>query len=297
MPRKWMFFLLLFALMLPLAAQVAEEPADEEYPEDFVRVNYEKKSVATAVLLSTLFPGAGQFYANYRSVTTYIFPVIEIGLWVGFITFNNKGSDMEDEYMAFADGNYNRVNQTNVQNKMIGVIPAPAPGDNNPDNRDDIYDTNHFRLDPTNTQHFYEDIGKYDKYIFGWTDWYEKYAYTGIDSIDWVWDTSEDDPDHKWVGNFPTHPNFADQGDYDTTSALRGEYISMRQDAEDFYGTADLFTFGIVFNHILSAIDAVRVTRAYNIDYISKRPPVEVDVQTCMRSGGLTPMLTLTRHF
>ena len=39
-------------------------------------------------------------------------------------------------------------------------------------------------------------------------------------------------------------------------SGMRTEYIEMRKEARDFYKSAEIISFGLVFNHILSAIDA-----------------------------------------
>ena len=288
MLRKWTIFLLIAAVVLPLLAQQADALDDEDLSEGIVKINYEKKSVATAALLSSLFPGAGQFYANPRAVTTYIFPILEVGMWVGYFTFQGKGEDKEDKYMDYADEHYNRDYQIEVQNLLMGIA----------DN--DIYDSSHFRLDDTNTQHFYEDIGKYDKYIFGWDDWYATYVTNAggvplfaMDDGANIGSTADD----IWMGNYPDSTAM-NEHHYDTPySPMRAEYDVMRRDAEKEYDKADYFTFGLILNHIVAAIDAIRVTRAYNIDYISKRPPVEVDVQTCMRSGQLTPMLTLSHRF
>ncbi len=282
MLRRWMIVLCLLLFGLSLVAQQVEQLDDENSTEGIVQVNYQKKSVGTAMLLSALFPGAGQYYANPRAVTTYIFPVIEIGLWVGYLSFDAKGSDKEDEYMKYADANYNRAYQANAETSIMGIC------------NDDIYDDTHFRLDDSNSQHFYEDIGKYDKYIYGWTDWHNKYGYN--DSYNWAWDTTADDSSHVWVGNYPTNPEYADETSYSMDSPLRDEYMTMRKDAEHFYDKAEFFSFGIVFNHIISVIDAVRVTRAYNVDYISKRP-VDVNIRTCSRSGKLTPMLNVAARF
>ena len=55
-------------------------------------------------------------------------------------------------------------------------------------NNSSFYDE-HFRLDDTNTQHFYEDIGKYPRYVFGWTDWFQIYSKNNngeIVSPDWI---------------------------------------------------------------------------------------------------------------
>lgn len=59
---------------------------------------------------------------------------------------------------------YNREFQHKVESILIGIEP------------NDIYDSYFFNLDDNNTAHFFEDIGKYNKYIFGWVDWYFTYA-------------------------------------------------------------------------------------------------------------------------
>lgn len=59
---------------------------------------------------------------------------------------------------------YNREFQHRVENVLIGIDPT------------DVYEAAFFHLDETNTDHFYEDIRKYGHYVFGWVDWYFKYA-------------------------------------------------------------------------------------------------------------------------
>ncbi|MBN2460327.1 MAG: hypothetical protein JXB60_01870, partial [Candidatus Cloacimonetes bacterium] len=138
-----------------------------------------------------------------------------------------------------------------------------------------------FHLDNDNSQHFYEDIGKYEQYIFGWADWYDIYAIDEDSNFgpDWLFETGDNsEPDWRWVGNAVTNPESEyylgneslynqNQGIY---SGFRAEYIAMRQDAEDYFNTANMLGFGIVFNHILASLDALRVTRKYNLEYISQ---------------------------
>lgn len=284
---KEKFLLLVLICAISLSTLFAQETYDEEIQNDIIKMNYEKKSAKTAMLLSSLFPGSGQLYANRRSITGYVFAGIEIGLWTGYIIYKGDAQDQEDKYMDFADEHYSRTRQNEVSADMIAI------------QENDIYTTDHFRLDADNTQHFYEDIGKYNKYIFGWEDWYDKYYANGVH---WVWDgDGADDPNHKWLGNYPTHPDFASQENFDSPSdgsALRDQYIKMRQDAEDSFDTAQMFSWGLVANHILSAIDAVRVTRNYNSEYLSQNEnKAKVFFATGMFDNQLTPMLRISKRF
>ena len=244
----------------------------QELDNDIIQINYEKKSLAKAALLSSLFPGAGQFYANRRSITTYLFPLIEIGLIAGYFINYNEGLDKEAAYEDYADDNYDRDHQFEVQELVIDL------------HNDDIYTASHFRLDgidaengiiwENNTQHFYEDIGKYDKYIFGWDDWYSN--------------------------NMPDTLNVNLQGWIDQTnieSNLRSEYIVMRQNAEESYDKAEMFSFGLIANHILAAIDAVRLTRKYNRGYLSNTAKLEIKFAPVFVNNNFSPALMVTKRF
>jgi hypothetical protein len=98
--KKLLVILVVTALMLPLVAQDNE---DEEIINDIIEVKYEPKSAAKAMIMSSIFPGTGQAYANYKSITTYIFPLIEIGLWYGMYHFQQEGEDKEASYQDYAD--------------------------------------------------------------------------------------------------------------------------------------------------------------------------------------------------
>ncbi|MDP8202836.1 MAG: hypothetical protein P9M11_11955 [Candidatus Tenebribacter burtonii] len=262
----------------------------QEIDNDIIQINYEKKSLAKAMLLSSLFPGAGQFYANRRSITTYIFPLIEIGLIAGYFINYNQGLDKEADYQNFADPLYNRDHQHDAENDII------------PHNTS--YYEDHFRLDDENTQHFYEDIGKYDKYIFGWIDWFDIYA-RGEDgeftSPNWNWD----DTTNKITGvdtlNADSEYYIGNELAYDSKNGIysgyRAEYIVMRKDAESSYDKAEKFSFGIVANHIFAAIDAVRLTKKYNRGYLSNTSKLEIKFAPVFVNNNFSPALMLTKRF
>ena len=265
----------------------------QELDNDIIQINYEKKSLAKAMMLSSLFPGAGQFYANRRSITTYIFPLIEIGLIAGYFINYNQGVDAEADYQDFADIHYNRDHQHYAENDLI----------NDPMNNSNFYD-DHFRLDDDNTQHFYEDIGKYNKYVFGWDDWFDIYATDEAGttvSPEWLWEETTEGK-NMWIGNSVTNPeseyynsNYSDP--YTIYSGYRADYIQMRRDAEDSYDKAELYSFGLVANHIIAAIDAVRLTRNYNREYLSNTSQLEINFAPIFVNNSFSPALMITKRF
>ncbi len=259
---------------------------------DIISVKYEKKSVAKALLLSSIFPGAGQFYTDKSNYFSYVYAALEIGFLGGYLIYDKKGRDAEDKYKSYALINYNRDYQTWAQTELsrddpnaIPFYTIPGPDEDSP----------HFRLDPGDTQHFFEDIGKYDKYIFGWTDWYETYA--GTDSTDaanirWEWSNGGTEG-VVLIGNYPLGSENADKP---SKSALRQEYIKMRKDAETHYDKAETFTFLLIFNHLISAIDAARVTVKHNKESISQAP-FQINFKTAMYNNKITPCLVLSKGF
>ncbi len=71
----------------------------------------------------------------------------------------------------------------------------------------DIYDESYFRLDASNTQHFMKILVKYPQYVFGWMDWYYRFAADASGnpvSPSWQFDGPLDSPQTHWIGNYPT---------------------------------------------------------------------------------------------
>ncbi len=286
-----------------------EQTEEESSDSDFIKMNYEKRNPRVAMLMSALVPGAGQFYANKSAITTYIFPVIEIGMIAGWYVFQKQGDDKTKDFERYAnqetitytlgDGStietvrYERERQERIQDILLNLNPV------------DIYEQSYFRLDGTNTQHFYEDIGKYPHYVFGWADWYYTFATdeTGADKEP-IWypgGHSETPPNPGWIW----HGNYALWGDNTTipvennthaSSSMRKAYVDLRNEAKDAYSKTDIFKFGLVFNHVGAAIDAIRVTRNANRGAITDSG-VRMQYYTAIRDQNLTPTVALRWNF
>ena len=267
---------------------------------DLIKVNYNQKSAHLAMAMSMLIPGTGQFYANRTAITTYIFPILELGFIGGIVYYNKQGNDKTDKYEKYANGElvtyltpdgtpisgyrYERGRQNQIQDILKDI------------NTVDIYEDTYFRLDENNSQHFYEDSGKYPHYVFGWMDWYYRFAADESGNFvtpRWQFDGPNDSPHTHWTGNYPIcgqNTDIAISINSHEMSRMRQTYIKMRNDAKDDYGIAHLFTFGLAFNHLVSGLDAVRVTRNFNRYYISQAAP-SFNFYAAMPSGNVTPMV------
>ena len=322
-------------LLVSMTAIIFAESTDS----DFVKTNYKQKSAAKALMFSAIFPGAGQFYASPKSITAYIFPVLEVGLWAGYFSYKKKGDDIEKDYQYYANG------------EVIGTYTEDCPFDDpdgNPyysagdpihryerwrqykaqenlrDNANNPFYDTHFRLDgigedgtitQNNTQHFYEDIGKYNKYLFGWEDWFAIYGEYSSEfnsyNFHWIFENENGTGKAKWVGNNvgdslevynPDGYDYymQDKMKYDANngvySTMRAKYVQMRKDAEVDYSKARVFSYGILFNHILSAVDAVRVTKKVNIKYLSKNN-IKIKLAPVFTGNEISPALIVSKRF
>lgn len=312
-----------------------KEETDKTIKNDIIKVNFKPKSARRAMLYSALVPGAGQFYADKSSLMTYLFPVLEAAMIGGIVYFNSQGGKKEKAFEKYANGEnitqtftyvvhdttytytytgprYNRGFQNAVQAALMNY---------NPPSFEDIYDSYLFRLDTNNSQHFYEDIGKYPKYVFGWADWFANFAMDPtadntssdadilciLDDLAFrnAWVVSGYDTQHptefRWISNRriadllngvenPVPPNLP------SASPLRQKYIALRNDSKDQYAYASYFTLGLAFNHIASAVDAVLLTNRINRNAITQNP-LQFHYYTDFRDNQLTPSLGLSYNF
>jgi hypothetical protein len=258
------------------------------------------KSAAKAMLFSAIFPGSGQFYVDKKSWTAYLFAAVEIGLWVAMSNQIKKGDDITADSERFADENYDINRQYWVQWHLMDTHGRPGNPYNPPNELrpgDPLFDWgngSHFRLNRSDLQHYYEDIAKYDKYIFGWNDWYATYVDVIIPghgfapdyiSVNWVMDNDG----IFWIGNVPlSNPDKIDE----PYSANRQRYIYMRHKFNNHFSNARAYRYYILLNHVLAVADAARVTHEHNKGLI-----VTPELSTRMINDNLTPFLGVNIGF
>ena len=180
----------------------------------------EKRSVAKAVLMSTVIPGTGQFY-NKSFLKSLLFLGVEIGGWVAYGVYTDRGNEKTDAFESYADAHWFAEQYWAWIDQASG-----CSGDINCQKKYERENFSHFLPDEKN-QTYYENIGKYNQFNVGW-----------------------DDTDSG--------------GSHARDSANREVYVRIRQDANDQYKTATIGVTVVLFNHILSAIDAGLTTYRYN---------------------------------
>ncbi len=219
------------------------------------------KSPLLGSMLSLLVPGAGEYYSE-RYVKSGIFFALEVAAVTAAIVYNSKGNKKTDEFQNYADQHWSAVDyaQWIIKNgdhyKTTGTLPAVFTIDPNtslpPWERVNFAEINAWeasphslgfshQLPPHGDQQYYELIGKYSQFKYGWDMYQFNGAHDGDDGYD--------------VNYIPQEVK---------------DYAANRGKANDYYYMAEVATALIVANHVLSALDGVWSTANYNKEITSE---------------------------
>lgn len=201
------------------AAFAASEFEDFPMTADLLQTSY--RSPSKAFLYSMVIPGAGQLY-NQSKFKAGLFMAIEVVAWADWFTYHKKGQDKTDDYNAFADQYWSPSQYTDWLIETYGITSDTAEFIN--EKGEPTRFTHH--LPATKTQQYYEMIGKYDQFRYGWKD--TDYA----------------------------------RGEY--ASEYRVKYLNDRADANDFFSKAKTGAIISIANHLLSAFDAALSAKRFN---------------------------------
>jgi hypothetical protein len=183
----------------------------------------ETKSPRKGFILSLLLPGAGEFYAESK-IKAGVFLGLEALFWTGYLSYHGKAKDKEDEYLNYADIHWKeQAYRDSLKNiYQIDNIDSVPTGTRLTSDFDTVVIIEH--LPDSKTQQYYEMIGKYDQFRYGWDDF---------------------DP-----RNFLT-PH-------------RDLYLNMRDDSNKLFDKAKYSLVAVIGNHILSGFDGVWSVKRYN---------------------------------
>lgn len=238
------------------------------------------KSPIVGALLSALLPGLGQFYAG-DYVTGSIYFASEISLWGGIGYYNSKGDDKTDEFIDFAEANWhveryygylishyiseNGGTNTFGDPGVDGFFDLSASEVNflkNYENNECGTGCSHHVINEAlvtgkKDRNYYENIYKYDQFSQGWID----IVYPeGAETV-------------AYVNNINIAYKPFDLEN--SVSEKRNEYREMRNDANNFYKTADKFSLGLFATRLVSAIHAaVSVNKSNKQKFATLTPDV-----------------------
>ena len=220
------------------------------------------KSPKLAFLMSLIIPGTGELYAGAtkRGVG---FLAVEGGSWGAYGAFRSKGKDKEKEFRAFADDNWklDEYQAWRGSGRTYGDTTHTLPFKNEEDRRQNQGQIG--RGEGIDTQQYYELIGKYDQFVFGWKD---KSSSNPADSAQTV------------------------------TSKNRFLYEDMRNESNKQLKRAS-FVLGIVlFNHVVSGIDAAKFAQTHG-KTVALEERLRIRMGLMADEGRQVPILVASKRF
>jgi len=287
-----------------------------------------RKSPKKAFFLSLLVPGLGEYYAGH-AIRGSAFLAIEGAAWTAWGIYRGRGNDWQSRYIAYQAEHWNFARYDAYRHAVWDYVarnsnffdPSRPFTQRQQDSLTVLIGTHHYddicgQPMPSKDDQ-YEMIGKYNRFVYGWDD-----ATVFDDSTmllrdifpapgpgsNGVWGT--DTEDWRTIrGGELVRTAADDNGVYQVRSpetvqsAHRDEYMSMRQKSNDAFGIAKTMTTVVVFNHVVSAIQAARLARAASRGEQVELPTSGVDLALRPFSYAqgneyaLVPMVTIWRRF
>jgi hypothetical protein len=199
-------------------------------------------SPAVPMLMSAVLPGLGEAYRGHKR--GYVLMALDIAAWIGGFHYKNEGEQLRDDYIAFADEHWS-------EQKLEAAYNNPPPGGY--DDADlqyvELWGRNYFPVQDyrdldlwvsreDDFREYYENLGKWDQFVFGWDDF-----------------VRADDPRL----DDPYGPGYVDYEIDDLrqswTSSNRDTYRQMRTDSNSAFEKQDRFLYVNIFLRVFSVLE------------------------------------------
>ena len=237
---------------LPAATEMVE-------PEDSLVVY-----PARPMLYSLILPGAGQWYNKSPAWKIGLFAGIEAASIFSGLQWKKKAEDIRLQYEIFADQNwdletwvFNTLNtpignyadvHINGTHKLILVLSGSlaeqygtyVSSDSLENNAHWVYSN---EVSVLRDRDFYENIGKYDQFVGGWIDCY------GLAN------------NQLW---FEVEKDVGDSTEIIISTPNKENYVNQRGRSNDYLNMAKYAVSAVMFNHVISALEAVWSTQIRN---------------------------------
>lgn len=277
--------------------------------EDADSINFAKnlknyRNPKIAMLLSLIFPGAGEVYAkNY--VRAGVFGALEVGVIVSGALVKAKSNKMRDDAHKFADQHYSADSLISYYTRFKSVFFGSSGDLVN--EADSIFYSVESNIDPSrfskNIKGFYDIINDpLSPYIRGWDD-----ITPGIDNNYEIYarDSAYSRYRRADSGSFDSSFFFILKSDPDSVPHFgitnnQQAYNKKISKAEDKYKRARSIFFLMVLNRIASSIDAGICAKAYNDRLLGKKSAwqhINIKDITVATGNGMAPGYALEVRF
>jgi hypothetical protein len=184
--------------------------------------------------------------------------------WTGLFVYHHKGDVKTDQFNAYADTYWSNDRYTDFLYINWQVRDDDSTYNTPGDPTSGFFFTHH--LPDTKTQQYYEMIGKYDQFVFGWAD----------------------------VAPLTTPDRHATER---ASSALRLHYEDMRHDANNMYDRATTSLLVMMVNHIISGFEAAWSAKRHNDRLDESQQRLSFRAMAASNEYGRFPMLTMQYRF
>lgn len=201
-----------------------------------IEVIKKPKSPKKALIMSGVVPGAGQFYSKSK-LSGIVYGALEIVGITSAIWLKKSGENSIDEYKNYADNKWHVLEFMNeyygdpkTHNMIISIDGIKYSVRDQWAALYDDFSNGYISIKAEKDYHFYENIGKYKQFQTGWVD-------------------------------------YGDSTGYETlyrSSPYQVKYSDMRFDANQLLKGSTYVVSAVMFNHIVSAIDAMIRAKKYN---------------------------------
>ena len=225
------------------------------------------------LLMSLVVPGLGQVYNKDSWLKVGAFAGIEITSFFAYFNFVKKADQIQSDYETFADNNWfldkwvwDSIKLQNITDKYHDVVIDGTHSllihlTGNLASEHGVYISSDslaaypFWVDVDGVtiirdRDFYENIGKYDQFVAGWSDF---------------------DPNNVTT----IEKDVGDSTEIIVTTANKDKYLNMRFDSNNYLKMANYAMTAVLFNHVWSAIDAVYIANRKRHD---KAKQIKTDV-------------------
>ncbi len=143
-------------------------------------------SGAWPILMSLVLPGAGEAYLGYKR--GYAMVALDIFAWTQVAKYDSEGGEIREEYIAFADEHYS--DELLVSGYFPGDYPIDSgyrrgqgalyfPSVGSISSVDELGALPLYVTKDDDFREYYENLGKWDQFIFGWDDYVRPDDYPG----------------------------------------------------------------------------------------------------------------------
>ncbi len=262
----------------------AAEESDQNLIDNSLYSGDQLKSTKAGFLYSIAMPGAGEFYCNSYAKAALFFAA-ELGFWAGYGVYNYKGKQKKDKFQNFADEYWDMEVYLNWlattkndaawwwdDNSWVSdMLPLQAEVTASNDRFNIVPD------DIKKNDDYYDMIGNI-WFVIGWED---------IDEVPPLEITDDNDDRDDYIIR-ELEKKIQPQAEY------RQEYLDMEEKANQMYKYAKYFMGAAIFNHILSAFDAVWTVKKHNDEIQSDFAEINLRTRLVQQDNQMCPKVFLT---